>query len=257
MRIAILPLLVLVLLPSAFAIGLRIPSQFDNTTIIYTNQTKSVVIHIINDVEAKNSVTFFADSPTSNLLINGVQRYSLSFAMASNQQKIITIQLTGLNATSVVSVDYGFTVGDNSSSGIGFQQVTKNSFDAKVVCNGPCPGNQTGTVPKNTPKSTGGGSGGGALPSPIRNLTGSNGSAVPVISDITGDSAGVDQGTSDEQVAGAVGAVIPLVNGPKAANIVQSTTKGGESVALILMALLVFLMGFGTVTYVVLRRTDL
>ena len=256
MRIAVLSLLVLMLLPSAFAIGLRIPSQFDNTTIIYTNQTKSIVIHIINDVEAKNSVTFFADSPTSNLLINGVQSYSLPFTMAPNQQKIVTIQLTGLNATSVVSVDYGFTVGDNSSSGIGFQQVTKNSFDAKVICNGSCSGNPPVIVPKNTSKSTGGGGGGGsAIPLSPRNITNSTVSPVnPVINDITGDSAGVDQGITEELKNPLV---VPSTTGSKAANIVQSTTKGGESVALILMALLVFLMGFGTVTYVVLRRTDL
>ena len=165
-------LLVLVLFPTVHAVGLLVPSEFDSLVRVYTSNSTSIDVSIKGD-SSNNTVTFFATSPDARLLINGVQSYSTTFTLNANQVRATTLKMTGLNSTSVLAVDYGFILRSKSSAyfimdisglivnftaspGVGFRQVTKDTFQAKV-CDVVCNSSETivsSTLPLNESDST-------------------------------------------------------------------------------------------------------
>jgi hypothetical protein len=166
-------LLLLALIPAVHAVGLLVPTEFDSLVKVYTSNTTEINVSVKGD-SSNNTVTFFANSPDSRLFINGVQRYSTTFLLNPSQIRQTTLNLTGVNSTSVLAVDYGFIlrsqpsayfimdisgliVNFTASPGVGFRQVTKDTFQAKVcdvVCNSTNEIMSSSTLPLNESDST-------------------------------------------------------------------------------------------------------
>jgi hypothetical protein len=249
-------LLLLVLIPAVHAVGLLVPPEFDSTVKVYTSNSTSVDVSIKGD-SSNNTVTFFATSPDARLLINGVQSYSTTFTLNANQVRATTLRMTGLNSTSELTVDYGFLLGNSSvSSGIGFQQVTRDAFKVRVYCTGSCVATHVDpVVPRSTPGSTGAG---GYIPPIIRNVTNSSnaGGAViqqspPVISDLSGASGSTDSMVNNDQTP-KIPSISATSNVAQIAN--ELTSKGGKGIALVLVGMLISVLVLEIAVYSVAKR---
>ena len=257
MRIWSVLLMFLFLSPAVLAIGILIPPEFSNLTKVYTNQPVSIVVPVKGDSSTK-TITFFANSPSPSLLINGVQSYSRTMTVAAAEIKDTTLQLTGSAGTGELTVEYGFILGaSGNSSGIGFQQVTKDTFKARVYCVGSCSSPTNGGNTGNSGGGSGGGGGGGAyIPLPLRNQSNSSpvvGPApVPVVKDIAGQESGVDTAQVDAQQPSQVPKIDPTGEVQKIANV--AVQKGGRAIALFLVGMFISLLVLEVVVYRVAKR---
>ena len=251
-------LLLLVLIPAVHAVGLLVPPEFDSTVKVYTSNSTSVDVSIKGD-SSNNTVTFFATSPDARLLINGVQSYSTTFTLNANQVRATTLKMTGLNSTSELTVEYGFLLGNSSvSTGIGFQQVTRDTFKARVYCTGSCVAIHVDpVVPRSTPGSSGGG-GGGYIPPIARNTTNSSNAggvviqqSPPVISDLSGASGSTDSMVNNDQTP-KIPSISQTSNVAQIAN--ELTSKGGKGVALVLVGMLISVLVLEIAVYSVAKR---
>jgi len=249
-------LLVLVLFPAVHAVGLLVPPEFDSTVKVYTSNSTSIDVSIKGD-SSNNTVTFFATSPDARLLINGVQSYSTTFTLNANQVRATTLKMTGLNSTSELTVDYGFLLGNSSvSTGIGFQQVTKDTFKARVYCTGSCVAvHADPVIPRSTPGSSGSG---GYVPPIVRNTTNSSNSpsiiqqTPPIISDLSGASGSTDSMVNNDQKGTGIPSISQTSNVAQIAN--ELTSKGGKGVALVLVGMLISVLVLEIAVYSVAKR---
>ena len=248
-------LLLLVLIPAVHAVGLLVPPAFDSTVKVYTSNSTSVPVSIKGD-SANNTVTFFANSPDARLLINGVQRFSTTFLLESNQIRQTMLVLTGTAGTSDLTVEYGFLLGNSSvSTGIGFQQVTKDTFVARVYCTGSCVP-VVPVVPRSTPGSSGAG---GYIPPIVRNVTNSSNVTAPVVqpkppilSDLSGASGSTDSMVNNDQKGTGIPSISQTSNVAQIAN--ELTTKGGKNIALVLVGILISVFVLEIAVYSVAKR---
>lgn len=240
--------------PVVHAVGLLVPPEFDSTVKVYTSNSTSVDVSIKGD-SSNNTVTFFATSPDARLLINGVQSYSTTFTLNANQVRATTLRMTGLNSTSELTVDYGFLLGNSSvSSGIGFQQVTRDAFKARVYCTGSCV-----AIPPVVPKSTPSSGAGGYIPPVVQNSSNSSVSGVtgnvqpqpPILSDLSGASGSTDSMVNNDQTP-KIPSISATSNVAQIAN--ELTSKGGKGIALVLVGMLISVLVLEIAVYSVAKR---